>query len=33
MAGVILTYPKEHVLVSMDAPESRPEAESEMISL
>jgi hypothetical protein len=27
MAGVILTYPKDHVLVSVDAPESRPEAE------
>jgi hypothetical protein len=33
MAGMILTYPKEHVIVSVGAPESEPEAKSELISL
>jgi len=33
MTGMILFYPKEHVLVSVDLPESQPEANPELISL
>ena len=33
MAGMILFYPKEHVVVSVQVPESQSEVKSELISL